>query len=184
LFHAGSAPGVHPAKLCSSRAGFRRLRLLSPPVVPRNRSPLRRASVRPRKRCRSAVRHVERVPETSSPSGVCSTRESATTKRLFYGRPERVALLGFRPPGVSPSPEWLGFHRASPLKLTKPGASDLLGGSSGYRFRRGRLVSLETAAPPGLPPPSDRHDCLGRTPARESPPQASGCVTVPSTSHL
>jgi hypothetical protein len=75
----------------------------------------------PRKRSWFVVRHVERFPETSSPSGVCSTRKSATARRLFYGHHERVALLGFCPPGVSPSPERHGFHQCLPSRACSAG---------------------------------------------------------------
>jgi hypothetical protein len=57
-----------------------------------------------------------------SPSGFCSTRESAT-------RPRRVRPVGarsspglFRPPGCFPSLAWTGFHRASPHGLGTSGA--------------------------------------------------------------
>jgi hypothetical protein len=101
-------------------------------------------------------------------------------------RPSRArSSLGLLPSRGVPLTGMAWLSPCLPSRACSAGRkSDLLSGSSGYQFQRGRLISLETAAPPGLLPPSDRHNCSGRTPARESPPQASGCVTVPSTSHL
>jgi hypothetical protein len=52
-----------------------------------------------------------------SPSGLCSTRKSATPARLF--RPCRGTWLSWdsSPPGFSPPPVGHGFHRASPHEI-------------------------------------------------------------------
>jgi hypothetical protein len=91
--------GLRPPELCSSRAAVRRLRRLSPHVVWMNPSspPHRCADLcaRPARRCRnSAARDPNAGPvrgpeltgsdepaEASPPSGVCSSRESATSRR-------------------------------------------------------------------------------------------------------
>jgi hypothetical protein len=67
------------------------------------------------------TRLAEKSSAAPSPSGLCSTRESATTSRLF--RPSRSTWLSwdFSPPGCSPSPAWHDLHRASPHEVARPG---------------------------------------------------------------
>jgi hypothetical protein len=99
LFHAGSAHGVRPSELCSSRAAVRRLRrpcLLAVWPLRELSSEARLPSQAPRicASCRTnaaASRWTE-----SSTSRLCSTRESATRRRLF--RPAQARSS----PGPSP----------------------------------------------------------------------------------
>jgi hypothetical protein len=103
--------GLHPPELCSSRAAVRCLQRLSPLDVSRNPSspPRQRADLcpRPARHCRSSVARDPnagpvRKPEhtgsdepakASPPSGVCSSRESATPRRPF-GTPEARSSPG------------------------------------------------------------------------------------------
>jgi hypothetical protein len=57
------------------------------------------------------------APEAASPSGCCSTRESATANDGLDRR-QRVALVGFAPPGCSPSLKWPDLRRTSPHGVT------------------------------------------------------------------
>jgi hypothetical protein len=128
LFHARSAPGVRPSELCSFRAAVRRLRRRCPLVVGMSSRPARAAGGR-RKRRNVAPNpppsHVDVPSGLPSPTGLCSTRKSATSHLLF--RRARSAWLSWdsSPPGCSPSAEWPGLHRASPLEILRSDASDL-----------------------------------------------------------
>jgi hypothetical protein len=144
LFHAGSAPGVHPSELCSFRAAERRLQRRCPLVVGMNVR-LTRADGG-RRRYRSTAPgppppHMDVPSERPSPSGLCSTRKSATPSRLF--RPERSAWLSWdsSPPGYSPSPAGHGLHRASPHEVP------------GFGRKRPKLVLFRVSLPGevGLP---------------------------------
>jgi hypothetical protein len=130
--------GLRPPELCSSRAAVRRFRRLSPLDVGTSPSspPHRRADrcPRPARRCRDSVardpnagpvRGPERIglnePEETSPSsGVCSSRESATPRRLFRpsearSSPGLLTLQGSPPHDktrLSPGfPSWAFSHR-------------------------------------------------------------------------
>jgi hypothetical protein len=144
LFHARSAPGVHPPELCSFRAAARRLRRRCPPVVGMIRRSARAAGGR-RKRRNAAPNpppsHVDEPSKRPSPSGLCSTRKSATSHRRF--RPTRSAWLSWdsSPPGFSPSPDGRDLHRASPHEILRTGASVLAEASSGYCYPT-RLAGL------------------------------------------
>jgi hypothetical protein len=124
LFHAGSAHGVRPSERCSSRAAVRRLRRRCPPAVATTAQPSRGPpSCR---RCRSTAPDpttpiVGRPSCRPSSSGLCSTRESATSRRLF--RPERArGSPGLRPlQGVPPRRQGIGLRHASPHAVPVPG---------------------------------------------------------------
>jgi hypothetical protein len=98
LFHAGSAPGVRPSEPCSSRAAVRRLRRRCPLVV-RSLPPTAVAKSLPCVLAETETPEQQLLSggllQTPSPSGLCSTRKSATSLRLF------------RPPGARSSP---GIH--------------------------------------------------------------------------
>jgi hypothetical protein len=137
LFHARSAPGVRPSELCSFRAAARRLRRRCPPVVGVILRSARAAGGR-RERRNAAPNpppsHVDGPSKRPSPSGLCSTRKSATSHRLF--RPTRSAWLSWdsSPPGFSPSSDGRDLHRASPHEIPCSGASVLAGASPGYCY--------------------------------------------------
>ena len=137
LFHARSAPGVRPSELCSSRAAVRRLRRRCPHVVEVILRSIRAAGGR-RKRRNAAPNpppsHMDGPSKRPSPSGLCSTRKSATSHRLF--RPTRSAWLSWdsSPPGFSPSSDGHDLHRASPHEIPYMGASVLAGASPGYCY--------------------------------------------------
>jgi hypothetical protein len=92
------------------------------------------------------VRPVKRTPS----SGYCSTRESATRRRWFRPTPARSSHGPFPLQGVLPRLDGRGLRRASPHAVPCPGASDRYTATSGSCSSRGRLVSLETADPPGV----------------------------------
>jgi hypothetical protein len=98
LFRAGSAHGVHPSELCSSRAAAHRLRCRCPHVVSKalsRRFPAT-SSLHPCRNMGSVRPPLSGdLPGSPPPSGLCSTRESATSLRLFT------------PPGARSSP---GIH--------------------------------------------------------------------------
>jgi hypothetical protein len=111
LFHARSAHGVRPPELCSSRTAVRRLRRPYPHGVQEPFRPTREQASR--RECRSAA------PEPPAPIMGRPSRsphlqglapcESPPHRHGCLGRAERVALMGFPPPGCSPSLErpWL-----------------------------------------------------------------------------
>jgi hypothetical protein len=92
LFRARSAHGVRPSELCSSRAAVRRLQRRCPLDVgtpswyhPSPDNPSRA----PKHRAEAIVPHVGSPFGRPPPSGLCSTRESATSRRRV--RPDTSA---------------------------------------------------------------------------------------------
>jgi len=150
LFHAGSAPGVHPSELCSFRAAARRLRRRCPLVVGTSFRLARAAGGR-RKRRNAAPdpppSHVDVPSGRPSPTGLCSARKSATPSRLF--RPPRGAWLSWdsSPPGYSPSPVGHGLHRASPREVPARAQATL---RSLFRVSLPGEVGLPLSRPPTL----------------------------------
>jgi len=102
LFHASSAHGVFPSELCSPHAAVLCFHSRCPLVVGRMRRPYAAF-------CANVAKlHIGPTANTS-PSGLSSTWESATLNGFLH-RQKRVALLGFVPPGFSPSPELHSLH--------------------------------------------------------------------------
>ena len=108
--------------------------------------------------------------------------------------PPRTGCLGRHAargsPGIHPLQGFLP-HRTGTTFIVPPlmrfptwAQASLQGPLQGIATRRDWLVSLETADPPGVPPPLDLAWKFDSDPIRESPPRAPGCVTVPSTSSL
>jgi hypothetical protein len=97
-----------------------------------------------------------------------------------------VALLGFFPlQGFPPHRNGHGHGRASPHEIRSAGdESTTPRPLQGFPTRWDWLASLETADPPEVPPPFDLSRRFDSAAVRESPPQAPGCVAVPSSSHL
>jgi hypothetical protein len=122
LFHARSALGVSPSEFFSSRAAVRRLRRRCPLVVVRSRNPSPLS--RPWLAYAYQVRARRWPCETPPPSGLCSTRESATSCQLFRHGPSAVTLLDFRPPRSSPSSASSNPRPTSPHELPLTAASD------------------------------------------------------------
>jgi hypothetical protein len=122
---------------------------------------------------------------TPSPSGLCSTRESATARRRF--RPTRArSSPGLHPlQGVPPRRKGIGLHRCLPSwdcptgrRIDRPDAPP------GCRYAT-RLACLSRGCRPSWGfPPSDLPRWFDSVPVRESPPRAPGCVAVPSSSPL
>jgi hypothetical protein len=79
------------------------------------------------------------------------------------GREQRVALLGFRPPGCSPSLDWHGFHRASPhgLGSTARTRPEELPFRVSHPARSARLP--RDRLPSWASPPHDHHEHSIRT---------------------
>jgi hypothetical protein len=170
--------GLRPSEPCSSRAAVRRLRRRCPPgvVTIPTADPTRRSHA-------SAARRAMGRPGNAPRLQGLAPHESPPLHGGGLDRRERVALLGFRPPGCSPSLDWQGLRRASPHELVPQGASDLWNALQGF-------ASSEIGSPLSRPPTllgflaSWPSRACGLDAVRESPPQASGCVTVPSSGHL
>jgi hypothetical protein len=188
LFHARSAPGVHPSELCSSRAAVRRLRRLCPPGVggalgltrgppSPSRTPKRCA----RTRSSPCGQDLENAPRLQG----FAPHESPPHQAGGLGRPERVALLDFSPSGCSPSPEWQRPSPRLPSWDCPPGRRiDRTNAPTGCCLPA-RLACLSRDCRPSWgSPPFDPPQRFRSVAVRESPPQAPGCVTVPWSSHL
>jgi hypothetical protein len=147
---------------CRIRSWGCALQSFPPPVQPyavsgalplltfkRARPPLHQPRTRPPKRPTTKPAYGT-APGTPPPSGVCSTRESATRHRRLNRRRARSS------PGLSALqgafPHWNGATFAVPplMGLARPDANGRLGCPPGSQFQRDWLVSLETADPPGL----------------------------------
>jgi hypothetical protein len=117
---------------------FKRAR---PPLHQLRRPPPKRTATNPA--CGTA-------PGTPPPSGVCSTRESATWRRRLSRRAARSS------PGLcalqGSLPHWNGPAFTAPplMGLARSDANGRLGCPPESRFHWDWLVSLETADPPGL----------------------------------
>jgi hypothetical protein len=154
LFHTGSAPGVRPSELCSSRTGGCRLRYRCPLAVGIASVQLhgwsRRPSQLPRTCAWPRFPPIEAFAERPSASGFCSVRESAHSKRWF--RPIRArGSPGLRPlQGVHPPRTGRDLRRVLPSCGLRTGRLRPVRATSGCRIRRGWLVSRETADPPGV----------------------------------
>jgi len=110
LFHVSSAHGVFPSEHCSSHAAALRLHSRCPPVVGRLCLPYASSCAK------DAKLHIV-VTQTPRLQGF-APHENPPLLPMFYVDNERVALLGFFPPGFSPSSELLGFHQTSPHEIT------------------------------------------------------------------
>jgi hypothetical protein len=177
LFRATSAHGVVPSRaLLLSRS-----RSPSPAPLPSCRfdEPADRATAR------------RLWPKPAAPLGIRHGPGSALAFRAllharvrhrpaaFYTAARRVALLGFHPPGFSPSLARRDLHRTSPHGLhssrrERPDGRTPQGlTSSEIGWSLSRLPTLLgfVAFRPSR--------TFGSDSVRESPPQAPGCVTVP-----
>jgi hypothetical protein len=107
--------GFHPPELSSSRAAVRRLRRHYPPGVWRKAMSI---PLSPVSRIRKNVSNQlpEHPVQPLHLQGL-APHESPPHTHGCLDREQHVALLGFRPPGSSPSLEWPGLHRASPHGL-------------------------------------------------------------------
>lgn len=154
LFHTGSALGVRPSELCSSRTGGSRLRYRCPLAVGIASFRLlawnRRPSQLPRTCAWSRLPPVEAFSERPSASGLCSVRESAHSRRWF--RPSRArSSRGLLPlQGSHPLRAGHGLRRVLPSCGLRVGRYRSTRSTSGCCARRGWLVSRETADPPGV----------------------------------
>jgi hypothetical protein len=153
LFHAGSAHGVVPSRALLHSCS----RAPSPAPLPSWRSSRLHAlpktageSRGPRPCARPTTSMMEGPADASRLQGF-APHESPPLHTSCLGPRARVALLGFLPPGLSPSPERCRLVPAPPLMRLRVGATSRpFTPSPGYRFQRDRLVSLETAGPPGI----------------------------------
>jgi len=155
IFQAGSAPGVEPFRaflLPCSRTPFP----APAPLVALNRS-------EDRPRLQGLAPH-----ESPTPDGRGLTPPPARSS------PGLSALQGSLPRCRGPA-----FAEPPLLGFSPRGANDPRRGPPRFRQQRDRLVSRETADPPGLPCLLTFHERSGRSPARKSPPPAPGCVAVP-----
>jgi hypothetical protein len=75
----------------------------------------------------------------------------------------RVALLGFCPPGYSPSLERPGLHRASPLELSSPGRKRPNDPPFRVSIPARSACLFRDCLPSWASSPSDHHDRLGWT---------------------
>jgi hypothetical protein len=146
--------GVSPPEPCSSRAAVRRLRRRFPHGVEAAAVFLRRPPTSRKGRSPAPSR---RAPWWKNPKDVprlqgLAPHESPPLHPGCLGPRTRVALLGFLPPGHSPSMDW---QRPSPppplMRLCERATNRPSAPSTGCHFQRGWLVSLETAGPPGIP---------------------------------
>jgi hypothetical protein len=153
LFRAGSAPGVRPSELCSSRAAVRRLRRLCPLVIRKPASEPLSRNRHPRALAETETLEQplpsDGLPQTPSPSGLCSTRKSATFLRWF--RPsEARSSPGIHPlQGVLPHRKGTTFTVPPLLRLSSKAIARSFGrpfrvflrGGMGSSRKRDRLPS-------------------------------------------
>jgi hypothetical protein len=142
-----------------------------------------------RRGCRSAApeppAHIEEdLPECPRLQGFVP-HQSPPHRAGGLDRNGHVALLGFRPSRVLSLAGMTTAFTASPLmRLPKQPTSRPIEPPTGYRFQT-RLACLSRDRRPSWgSPPCDPPQKFGSVAVRESPPQAPGCVTVPSPSHL
>jgi hypothetical protein len=123
--------GFRPPELCSSRAAVRRLRRRYPPAVGGGTAGDRSTgSDETEATSQDETEATSQDATEATPTHQRSSHpdrprrlqglaphESPPRDRGCLRHEPRVALLGFRPPGCSPSPEWHDFHRASPHGL-------------------------------------------------------------------
>jgi hypothetical protein len=153
--------GLYPSELSSSRAAVRRhpapAPLLALEAIPKDRPRL----------------------QGFAPHGSPPLDGRGLTPPPARSSPGLSALQGSLP-------RCLGAAFAAPplMGFSSRGANDPRPDPSGYRQQRDRLVSLETSDPPGLRGLVTPHDRSSQSPARESPPRAPGCVTVPCRTFL
>jgi hypothetical protein len=187
--------GFFPPELFSSGAAVRRLQRRCPLVVVTLLPPLR---LPPTFRFLDVQRARFRPSKRPSPSGLCSTPESATSCRRF--RPTRAhGSPGlFRPPGFSPSSAQPGLHPISPHELltsTSTDTTEVALPRSPPRLPRVSITEEIGLAHRWTPPKQDQlrnlptllnfprlsttHASSEPQPVRESPPRASGCIAVP-----
>lgn len=182
LFHAGSALGVCPSELCSSRTGGSRLRHRYPRAVGTSRSDL--AALAPESR-RSLGSAPDPRPSPRETTESCPASGPCSAPRV------RCSCRWFRPTGARSSPGLLPsrvfplagraavFTAASPRVVRHPDAEAArLAPLQGLAFRRDWLSSLEDADPPGvshLVTDPRRRSEIG---IRESPPSGSRYVAV------
>jgi hypothetical protein len=138
----------------------------------------------PKRRAGAAGSHRGKPAGMPPPSRLFSTRESATSNRRF--RPERARSSPGLPPLQGALPPWIddGLHRVSPHEVTR--TADKSTDWTPYRVSLPeRLAGLSRDCRPSWgSPPCDSPRKFGLAAVRESPPQAPGCVTAPSPSHL
>jgi hypothetical protein len=107
----------------------------------------------PKFRAKTTAPHVGGPSERPSPSGLCSTRESATSRRRV--RPARARGSPGIPPlqGVPPRRAGNGLHRASPHEIPAWATNRPPGPSTGFCYPT-RLACLSRDCRPswGLPP--------------------------------
>jgi hypothetical protein len=187
LFHARSAHGVSPFKALL----LPRSRTLSPAPLPSwccARSTLDPSagfpSRAPKRRARATSPHVG--PGIRSPhlQGF-APRESPPHRHGFLHLAERVALMGFLPSRVLPLAGMAAaFTAASPHEVIFTGAETT--DRTLYRVSiPARWACLSRGCRPSWGcSPCDLPRKFEEAAVRELPPQAPGCVTVPSSSHL
>jgi hypothetical protein len=175
LFHAGSAPGVRPSELSSSRAAWSP----SPVLVPscRLKTPPNLSETQKRRERRSAAPPpfpMWKGPWSAPRLQGFPPHESPPLQAGGLGRHEHVALLGFLPSRVFPLGEMALVFTMPPLmRLAVRATSRPWAPLQGLVSARGWLVSRETADPPEV-------CCLPATTTfetntvLESPPRAPG----------
>jgi hypothetical protein len=148
--------GSFPPEPCSSRAAVRRLRRLYPHVVHYDHTDCSRPEIhRPTPRPRG--------PEHQTPHQGRQPAQSRLDLKVLLHTRIRLEHRRFRPsltrsspgfqspPGSSPSPRWPGFHQSLPSRgWHRYARRNTNYPTTGCHSRRGRLVSRETAYPPGV----------------------------------
>jgi hypothetical protein len=152
--------GFSPSELCSSRAAVRRLRRPCPLDVEKQTL---RISTTPDPTAETVGSR--RLKTRGLPPRLqgFAPHESQPQDNGCLDPCPRVALLGFLPPGCSPSLEWHGLHRASPHELRFPDRKR----SKKLPFRVSLPVRLaclfRDCRPSWALPPHDHHKHLGWT---------------------
>jgi hypothetical protein len=106
----------------------------------------------------AAPKHLERTKQpymwdpqnTPRLQGVAPRGNPLTVQQWFRPPRARSSPGSFPLQGIPPRRNERGLHRASPHVVCTKSASAPLTATPGCRFRRGWLVSLETADPPGV----------------------------------
>jgi hypothetical protein len=153
--------GFRPPELCSSRAAVRRLRRRYPHAV--GRGPCRYPFVQPERIRKNARNRLPRNPDPTPRLQGLAPHESPPHTNGCLGRKQRVALLGFRPPGFSPPLEWHDFHRASPHGLGSTARKQTEELPSRVSLPAGLARLLRDRLPSWALPPHDHHEHSDRT---------------------
>jgi hypothetical protein len=155
MFQARSALGVCPSELCSPRAAASCLQNAYPLNVqitflpPESTAPDCNGQRPPQAQHNAAHPIATKVP---SFPGSCSARESISKTRRFRPSHGFVALLGFCPSRALPLARTVRISPHLPSRdwLSEGSEETAQTSPQGVRYGRDRLVSRETAGPPGV----------------------------------